>query len=45
MRSLANDRSIVIKKVGKDSCGVVWDCEDYIAKASKLLNDESIYKT
>ena len=43
MLSLANDRSIVIKKVGKGSCGAVWDREDYIADASKQLNDESIY--
>ena len=42
MRLLANDRSIVIKKADKDSCMVVWDREDYIAEASKQLNDESV---
>ena len=41
-RLLANDRSIVIKKADKDSCMVVWDREDYIAEASKQLNDESV---
>ena len=39
MRLLANDRSIVIKKADKGSCVVVWDREDYIAEASKQLND------
>ena len=45
MRLLANDRSIVIKKADKGSCVVVWDREDYIAQASKQLNDESVYKS
>ena len=45
MRLLANDRSIVIKKADKGSCVVVWDREDYIAEASKQLNDESVYKS
>ena len=45
MRSLANDRSIVIKKADKGSCVVAWDHEDYIAGASKQLNDESDYKS
>ena len=45
MRLLANDRSIVIKKADKGSRVVAWDCEDYIAEASKRLNDESVYKS
>ena len=45
MRLLANDRSIVIKKADKGSCVVVWDREEYIAQASKQLNDESVYKS
>ena len=45
MSLLANDRSIVIKKADKGSCVVVWDREDYIAEASKQLNDESVYKS
>ena len=44
MRLLANDRSIVIKKADKGLCVVVWDREDYIAEASKQLNDEGVYK-
>ena len=45
MYLLANDRSIVIKKAHKGSCVVVWDREDYIAEASKQLNDENVYKS
>ena len=45
MRLLANDGSIVIKKADKGSCVVVGDCEDYIAEASKQLNDENAYKS
>ena len=33
MRSLVNDRSVVIKKADKGSCVVVWHREDYIAEA------------
>ena len=44
MPLLANDRSIVIKKVEKGSCVVVQDHEDYITEASKQLNHESFYK-
>ena len=45
MRLLANDSSIVIKKADKGSCVVVGDREDYIAEASKQLNNESVYKS
>ena len=45
MHLFANDRSIVIKKADKCSCAVVWDREDYIAEASKQLNDEIVYKS
>ena len=41
MRSLANDRSIVIKKSDKGSC---VDCEDYIEEAEKQLEDRNVYK-
>ena len=44
MRSLANDRSIVIKKADKRCCAVVWDREDYIAEAEKQLGDKNVYK-
>ena len=33
MKSLVNDRSVVIKKPDKVFCVVVWKREDYIAEA------------
>ena len=44
MRSLVNDRSVVIKKADKGSCAVVWDREDYIAEAERQLGDVTVYK-
>ena len=44
VRSLANDRQIVIKKADKGSCIVVWDRDDYLLEAEKQLGDTSIYK-
>ena len=35
MRSLVNDRSVVIKKADKDLFVVEWDHEDYIAEAER----------
>ena len=42
--SLADDRSIVIKKADKGSAVVVWDRVDYIKEAQKQLKDENVYK-
>ena len=44
MRSLADDRSIVIKKADKGSCIVVWDRNDYLIEAEKQLKDENVYR-
>ena len=44
MRSLADDRSIVIKKADKGSSVVVWDRNDYVMEAEKQLSDANIYK-
>ena len=44
MRSLDDDRSIVIKKNDKGSSVVAWDRDDYIAEARKELKDENNYK-
>ena len=44
MRSLADDRSIVIKKADKGSCIVVWDRNDYLREAEKLLEDPNVYR-
>ena len=35
IRSLAEDRCIVIKKTGKGSWVVVWDRLDYLSEAEK----------
>ena len=44
MRTLADDRTIVIKKADKGSFVVVWGCNDYIEEAEKQLNDTSVYR-
>ena len=44
IRSLADDRSIVIKKADKGSCVVVWDRNDYVLEAEKQLSDPSVYR-
>ena len=44
IRSLAEDRSVVIKKADRGSCVVIWDMLDYLSKAEKQLGDKNIYK-
>ena len=44
MRSLADDRSIVIKKADNGFCIVVWDRNDYLREAEKLLEDQNVYR-
>ena len=44
LRSLADDRNLIIKKADKGSCIVVWDRSDYVMKAEKQLNDTKLYK-
>ena len=44
MRSLADDRSIVIKNADKGSNVVVWDRNDYVMEAEKQLSDANVYK-
>ena len=44
MRSLADDRSIVIKKADKGYCLVVWDRNDYLREAEKQLKDQNVYR-
>ena len=38
------DRSIVIKKVDKGSCVVVWDRNDYLPEAERQLPDTKVYR-
>ena len=44
VRSLVDDRSIVIKKPDKGFCVVVWDRWDYIKEAEEQLGDSTVYK-
>ena len=44
VRSLTDNRSIVIKKGDKGSCVVVWDRWDYLKEAEKQLGDSTVYK-
>ena len=44
MRSLQNDRSVIIKPADKGSSVVVWDRLGYFKKAQQQLSDSSIYK-
>ena len=44
VRTLADDRNIVIKKADKGSCVVIWDRNDYITEAESQLKNELVYK-
>ena len=44
MRSLQNDRSVVIKPTYKGSAVVVWDRTDYLKEAERQLSDEKTYE-
>ena len=44
MRSLADDRNLLIKKADKGSCVVVWDRNKYIMEAEKQLSDKYVCK-
>ena len=44
MRSLVNDRSVVIKRADKDLFVVEWDHEDYIAEAERQVGDVTVHK-
>ena len=43
-RTLADDRSIVIKKADKGSCIVIWDRADYLREAKKQLSNKNVYQ-
>ena len=42
IKSLADDRSIVIKKADEGSAVVVWELSDYIKEAKKQLEDKCV---
>ena len=43
MRSLQNDRSVVIKPANNGSAVVIWDRSDYLKEAERHLSDEKTY--
>ena len=45
MRSLPDDKQVVMKKADKSSCVVVWDGDDYLLEAERQLKDEEIYRS
>ena len=45
IRSLADDRNIVIKRADKGSCVVIWDRNDYIKEAEIQLSNKNVYKS
>ena len=44
VRSLADDRSIVIMKADQGSCVVVRDINDYLQEAEGILSDTKVYR-
>ena len=44
VRSLTDDRSIVIKKADEGSCVVVWDRNNYLLEAERQLIDTKVYR-
>ena len=44
IRTLVDNRSIVIKKADKGSCIVVWNTADYLREAEKQLLDKKVYQ-
>ena len=45
IRSLADDRNIVIKRADKRSCVVIWDRNGYIKEAEIQLSNKNVYKS
>ena len=44
MRSLADNRNIVLKEAHKEPCEVAWDRNDYLMEDEKQLSDKNVYK-
>ena len=44
VRSLTDDRSIVIIKADNDSAVVVWDRDDYVKEFQKELANKTVYR-
>ena len=41
---MADDGNIIIKKVDKVSCIVIWGRSDYLMEAEKQLSDKKVYQ-
>ena len=44
VRSLTDDRSIVIIKADNDSAVVVWDRDDYVKESQNELANKTVYR-
>ena len=44
MRSLENDKNVIIQPANKGSSTVVWDRLNYLEEAEKQLSDSNTYK-
>ena len=44
IRSLADDRTIIIKKVDNGLCIVIWSMNDCLMEAEKQLSDKKVYQ-
>ena len=44
IRSLVDDRNIVIKRVDKAFCAVIWDRNDCVKEAEIQLSDQNVYE-
>ena len=44
IRSLADERNIVIKRVDKGSCVVFWDRNDYVKERKMQLGNQNVNK-
>ena len=42
--TLVDDRNIVIKKVDKGLCVIIWDRNDYITEEESQLKNKLVYK-
>ena len=45
IRSLNDDRNIVLKRADKGSCVVIWDRNDYVQEAETQLSNQNVYKS
>ena len=44
IRSLADDRNIIIKKAAEELCIIIWGRNDYLMDAEKQLSYKKVYQ-